>query len=377
MGGPLANVLIAFACAHSHIGSMQIVVDQWTHPLVALGHKVTVATSRCRSDEAIHEEVSGNTPVRIPAWNFLEKRVGLPFPVWSPSAIWPLADLIRRANAVHVYDAFFSWSVLATSLVKRHRRPHFVTQHVRVVKHHKMVIGLAQKLVYSSPGRTVWRQAEMTTAYNLIVPDFLRSHGVPAGKISLAYNGIKTKYYRPGTTEAARLTRQWYGLLLDTPIVPSVGRLVPKKGFHKLLDARSPEYKVMHAGPGAIPHEAPDRVRFLGPGPLNRIELRDLYQASNIFALPALGEMLTLVMREAMACELQYGFDPFNIALVDPEPEVLRSAFLQILRSRPHKVRCMEVYSRWISEMRFEWWENTFCTCRSTLTGSTPQKVLT
>lgn len=114
----------------------------------------------------------------------------------------------------------------------------------------------------------------------------------------------------------------------------SVGRLAPKKGFHKLLDARSPEYEVVHAGLGAIPHEAPDGVRFLGP--LNRTELRDLYQASNIFAFPALGEMLTLVMQEAMACGLQYGFDPFSIALVDPEPEVLRSAFLQILSDPDH-----------------------------------------
>jgi D-inositol-3-phosphate glycosyltransferase len=384
VGGPLANVLIVSAYAHPHIGGVEVVVDQQARTLVALGHEVTVVTSRCRSAKATQEEVSGYTVIRIPAWNVLEERIGVPFPIWSPSAVWRLANLIRRADVVHVHDAFYGSSFLAASLARRYRRPLFVTQHVGVVEHDKMVVRLAQKLVYSSAGRVVWRQAEMITAYNMIVDEFLRSRGVPAGKISLTYNGINTKYFRPGTPEAARFTRQRYDLPLDVPIVLSVGRLVPKKGFQKLVDARSPEYQVVHVGPGTIPQQVPDGVRFLGP--LNRSELRDLYQASDIFAFPAVGEMLTLVMQEAMACGLPvvataqeayswYGLDPFGIALVDAEPEVLRRAFLQILGD-PDRMRYMQVYSRRIAEERFDWWKNSMLhASQYTPVDRTPQQV--
>jgi glycosyltransferase involved in cell wall biosynthesis len=386
VGGPLANVLIVSAYTHPHIGGVEVVVDQQARTLVALGHKVTVATSRCRPNEATQEETAGYTVVRIPAWNLLEERIGVPFPMWSPSAIWRLADLVRRADVVHVHDAYYGSSVLAASLARRYNRPLFVTQHVGVVEHDKMVVRLAQKLVYSTAGRVVWRRAEMITAYNMIVEEFLRNQGVPAGKISVTYNGINTQFFRPGTFEAARFTRQRYGLPLDMPIVLSVGRLVPKKGFQKLIEARSPAYEVVHVGPGTIPHEVPDGVRFLGP--LNRTELRDIYQASDIFAFPAVGEMLTLVMQEAMACGLpvvataheaysRYDLDPIGIALVDPEPEVLRTAFLQILAD-PDRMRYMQGYSRWLAEERFDWWKNSMLNASQyTSADSTAQQVVT
>ncbi len=385
MGGPLTSVLIVSVYAHPHIGGIEVVVEQQARTLSAIGHKVTVVTSRCDANEATHEEVDGYTVVRIPAWNFLEERIGVPFPIWSPNAVWRLGNLIRGADVVHVHDVYYGSSVLAASLARYYHRPLFVTQHVGVVEHDKMLVKLAQKLVYSSAGKAVWRRAEMITVYNLIVEEFLRSHGVSAGKISLTYNGINTRYFCPGTSQAARLTRRRYGLPPDMPIVLSVGRLVPKKGFQKLVDARSPEYEVVHVGPGAIPHQIPDGVRFLGP--LNRRELRDLYQASDIFAFPAVGEMLTLAMQEAMACGLpvvataqeaysRYDLDPFGIALVDPEPEVLRCAFLQILGD-PVRMQYMQAYSRWIAEERFDWWKNSMLNVSQyTAVPSTPQPIL-
>lgn len=382
MGGPLENVLIVSAYANPHIGGVEVVVDQQARTLVASGHKVTVATSLCGADEATPEEVDGYSVVRMPAWNFLERRAGVPFPIWSPSAIWRLAKLIRWADVVYVHDAYYGSSVLAAFLASRHHRPLFVTQHVGVVEHDKMVVRLAQKLIYKSAGRVVWRKAKMITAYNLIVEKFLRGHGVPAEKIRLTYNGIDTTFFCPGTPEAARLTRERYGLPLDAPIVLSVGRLVPKKGFHNLVEARGPEYEVVLVGPGAIPSHIPAGVRFLGP--LGRGELRDLYQACDIFAFPAVGEMLTLVMQEAMACGLptvatadeayfRYDLDPDGLALVDPEPEVLRSAFLEILAD-PGRLRYMRAYSRMLAQERFDWWMNSVLPApESENAGDTPQ----
>jgi glycosyltransferase involved in cell wall biosynthesis len=342
---PAARVLIVSAYADPHLGGVEVVVGQQARTLVALGHEVTVVTSRCGAGGAGREEVDGYTVVRIPAWNGLEERKGVPFPIWSPSALWRLAGLIHRAEVVHVHDAHYGLSVLAAALARR-RRPLFITQHIGMVEHDTVLVRLMQRLVYSWVGRSVWRWAEKVTVYNPIVEGFLRGHGVPADNIRLAYNGIDTREFHPGDVAATRMTRARYGIAPDVPVVLFVGRVV--------------------AGPGRIPPEVPAGVRFLGP--LGRAELRDLYQASDIFAFPAVGEMLTLAMQEAMACGLpvvaaaeegysRYGLDPVGLTLIPPEPEAMRSAFLQILAD-PQRNAYMSAYSRSLAEERFEWQRN-------------------
>jgi glycosyltransferase involved in cell wall biosynthesis len=364
--GALPRVLIVSAYADPHVGGVEVVVGQQARTLAALGHDVTVVTSRCGVGGATREQVGGYTVIRIPAWNGLEHRWGVPFPLWSPSAIWRLARLTGEADVVHVHDVYYGSSVLAAGLARRRRRPLFITQHVGIVEHDKAVVKLVQKAVYSSVGRLLWRWATAITAYNPLVEGFLSDHGVPAQKVRLAYNGIDTRHFCPGDRAAVRATRARYGLAPEVPVILFVGRLAPKKGFHKLLEARGPEYEVVIAGPGRIPDHIPAGVRFLGP--VDRDQLRDLYQASDIFAFPADGEMLTLVMQEAMACGLpvvataadaysRYDLDPSGVALVPAEPEVLRSTFLDLL-GEPDRLSYMRAYSRRLAEERFDWHSN-------------------
>jgi glycosyltransferase involved in cell wall biosynthesis len=307
----------------------------------------------------------------MPAWNVLEERIAVPFPVWGVAALWRLAALIRRCDVVHVHDVYYGSSILAALLARRYHRPLFITQHVGIVEHDKAYVKLVQHLVYSSAGRALWRWSEMITIYNRIVEQFLHNHGVSAGKIALTYNGIDTEHFRPGAPEQVLAIRKRYGLSPDVPLILSVCRLVPKKGFQTLVDARGPEYEIVHAGPGVTPGDIPG-VRFLGP--INREELRDLYQACDIFAFPAVGEMLTLVMQEAMACGLpvvaaadeaysRYGLDPAGIALVNADPESFRSAFLRILGDANSR-HYMQTYSRWLAEERFDWSKNTVSMAR-------------
>jgi glycosyltransferase involved in cell wall biosynthesis/O-antigen/teichoic acid export membrane protein len=360
------RVLIVSAYADPHVGGVEVVVGQQARTLAALGHDVTVVTSRCGADTAAREQADGYTVIRIPAWNGLEHRWGVPFPVWSPSAIWRLARLVGSADVVHVHDVYYGSSMLAASLARWRRRPLFVSQNVGIVEHDKAIVTFVQKAVYSSAGRLLWRWATTITAYNPIVENFLTGYGVPAEKIRLVYNGIDTRHFCPGDREAIRATRTRYGLAAEVPVILFVGRLVPKKGFQKLVEARSTEYEVVIAGPGRIPDQIPAGVRFLGP--VNRDELRDLYQASDIFVFPAVGEMLTLVMQEAMACGLpvvatadegysRYDLDPSGVVLVEPEPEVLRSTFLGLLGA-PGRMSYMRAYSRRLAEERFDWQSN-------------------
>jgi D-inositol-3-phosphate glycosyltransferase len=359
------RVLIVSAYAEPHPGGVEVVVGQQAGTLAALGYEVTVVTSRCGADRGAPEGADGYTVVRVPAWNGLEDRRGVPVPVWSPSAVWQVFRLVRNADVVHVHDAYHWSSFLAAALTRVRRRPLFLTQHVAIVDH-MAVVTLVQKLIYSSVGRLLWRWAVTVTVYNPIVAEFLAEYGVPGSKINLTFNGVDTSEFRPGQPGEVPLIRAKYGLKPELPVVLFVGRLVPKKGFHKLLEARSPSYQIVLAGPGKIPDQIPAGVTFLGP--VSRQELKSLYQASDIFAFPAVGEMLTLAMQEAMSCGLpvvatdheayaRYELDSSGVALVPPEPEILRSTFLAIIGDPARRER-MGNYSRRLAVGRFDWLAN-------------------
>lgn len=361
------RALIVSAYAEPHLGGVEVVVGQQARTLAALGRAVTVISSRCHAGAAKEERLDGFAIIRVPAWNKLEHLQGVPLPIWSPSAAWKLARLIWSTDVVHVHDVYHWSSIYAAGVAKLMRRPLFLTQHVAIVDHDRAIVKVVQKVLYSSAARLVWSWAETITVYNPIVEEFIAGHNVLRSKIRLSYNGVDTAVFRPGDPPTAAATRTKYGLRPNVPIVLFVGRLVPKKGVDKLIDAADPEYQVVLAGPGKIPDSVPAGVTFLGP--ISRKELLALYQASDIFALPAVSEMLTLAMQEAMSCGLpvvttddeaydRYGFDPAGIALVSPDADSLRLAFLKILADEPR--RCyMQAYSRRLAEERFDWHKNS------------------
>jgi glycosyltransferase involved in cell wall biosynthesis len=277
-----------------------------------------------------------------------------------------LARLIRGADVVHVHDVLYLPSLLGIVVARLRRVPLFLTQHVAAVAHDRGAVMAVQRLVCRTAGRLSWRWATQITAYNPIVEAFLIGHGVPAAKIRLGYNGIDTSQFLPGDERTRRETRDRYGLPADLPLVLFVGRLVPKKGFDTLVAAADPRYHIVLVGSGKIPRLRPEGVTFLGP--VDRGDVPELYQACDIFAFPAEGEMLTLTMQEAMACGLpvvttaepayeRYAFDPQGIAFVAPDPEPLRRCLIDLVQDRERRA-LMARYSRSVAEERFDWQVN-------------------
>jgi D-inositol-3-phosphate glycosyltransferase len=109
---PGTRVLIVSAYAPPHLGGVEVIVAQQAQTLAALGLRVTVVTSRCGGG-ARRERRDGYDIVRVSAWNVLERRLSVPFPLWSPAALLTIAGLAAKADIVHVHDAYHASSVLA------------------------------------------------------------------------------------------------------------------------------------------------------------------------------------------------------------------------------------------------------------------------
>ncbi|MHB1246447.1 MAG: glycosyltransferase [Sulfuriferula sp.] len=154
------------------------------------------------------------------------------------------------------------------------------------------------------------------------VSDSLRQHavslGIAADKIRVVGNGVDSdKFHRVDRSEA----RMRLGLGADTPVLISVGGLVERKGFHRVIDrlpelkARFPKLVYLIVGGASAEGDLraeleqqvatlglQDAVRFLGIMPA--ASLKWPLSAADVFVLSTRNEGWANVFLEAMACGL-------------------------------------------------------------------------
>jgi len=170
--------------------------------------------------------------------------------------------------------------------------------------------------------RSLVRSALVRARRVFAVADALKrvavSLGIPERKVLVVGNGVDTSVFRPVDRGEARRA---LGLPPDAPVLVTVGGLVERKGFHRVIEqlpplrARFPgvQYLIV-GGPSPEGDFSPrlreqvaalglgDSVRFLGalaPG-----ELVGPLSAADVFVLATSNEGWANVLLEAMACGL-------------------------------------------------------------------------
>jgi len=144
------------------------------------------------------------------------------------------------------------------------------------------------------------------------------SLGADGGKIQVVGNGVDTRKFYPILKKDARAR---LGIPVDAQVLISVGALVERKGFHRVIEVlpdlrkRYPNLKYIAVG-GSSPEgdwterlkqevrekDLEDVVMFLGPQPPD--ELNIPLSASDVFVLATSNEGWANVLLEAMACGL-------------------------------------------------------------------------
>jgi glycosyltransferase involved in cell wall biosynthesis len=349
-----------------HIGGLGLVVQKQAQSLVENGYQVVVLTSQYGRVRDVDRGAAGIHIIGVPCSHILEKVLNIPFPLFSVSLIWRAWRLVRRAEVVHIHDVFYLSSWVAGAFAVFLRKPMLVTQHVAMVDHSSGLVMLVQRLVYATLGRWLFSGAYKVVVYNQNVQSFLRSMGVPEGQILFLSNGIDTAAFRPATQEERAAIRQRFGLPQGRSLVLFVGRLVEKKGYHVLLAARDPAYDLVFVGPGPIPKDGRiESVHWMGP--LGQDQTAELFRACDLFAFPAVGEIFTLVMQEAMASGLPVVTtdDPAYcgsivsrcITVSRRDAESFREAIARIL-SDPAVLSRLSAESRDVAVRSFDWRKN-------------------
>jgi glycosyltransferase involved in cell wall biosynthesis len=356
------NVAIFVHYLPPHVGGIEVVAENQAKSLAAAGEKVTVITSACAAEPGLSG--SANYAVRrIRAWNYFEERWGAVFPVYAPSLIWHGYRAVRRADVVHVHDAFYLTSLVAAAWARVLRKPLILTQHIDIVPHPNPVVRLVQRLVYSTTGRFVLRSSRRIIVLNARVAEFLLGKGADGSVITFLSNGLDGAEFSPGNQDQKAELRRRYDLPAEKLLGLFVGRFVPKKGFETLLRlAPIPGFELVFAGGQAPDGHARADQHFLGV--VDRASMPDIYRLCDIFVLPSEGEGFPVTAQEAMSCGLPviitddpayepYQLDPAFVRLVRPSARAIGAA-LRATVTDPGARQAMAAYSRQYALRNFE-----------------------
>jgi len=301
-------------------------------------------------------------------------------PMSKGSMIWPrvLARQIRalRPDVVHTHSGVWYKGSLAARLAGVPLVVH--TEHGRQSPDPwlaRWVDGLAS------------RRTDVVVAVSGSVAEQLRARVVRGGcRVEVVENGVDTDVHAP-VADTGRVRRE-LGIAADVPILGSIGRLEPIKGYdvmirafarlHALWPSPVPPVLVL-AGEGsersnleelAAALGIREHVRFLGW----RDDIRDLHSAFTVFTMSSRSEGTSVSLLEAMSAGLcpvvtAVGGNPAVLGdslrhrLVPPEdPEALARAWLDALLdgagreadSRAARARVVESYGLDRTVARYE-----------------------
>ena len=286
-----------------HRGGVEIVAETLARRLVRRNPDIELTWLASGPRGAAMED--GVRRVAVPAWNVTERRLGFPYPLWSPAALVRLDRLVRQSDVVHLHDSLYMGNAAACVAARRHGTPVVVTQHVGPVPYSNPVLRVLLGLANRTIGRMVLGGCDQAVFVSPRVLHYF-AHLVRFRRPPMYLpNGVDFGPFFPMEDDQRQALRAQMGFDRRT-VRLFVGRFVEKKGLPLLreLAARRPDdvWVFVGWGPDDPARWGLPNVRAVGGLPHEA--LGDYYRAADLLVLPSVGEGFPLVVQEAMACGL-------------------------------------------------------------------------
>ncbi len=291
-----------------HIGGIETISFEQAVRLAGLGHRVTVVSSRTRAEP--REEMREGVRIRrVGGLNLLETRLGVPYPLFSPSLLQVLAEEIRRSDVCIIHGFAFQSSLAAAWLCRRFGVPYILIQHNTFIHYRNPLLNCIQRANDLLVGRYTLGGAAHVFAVSEQTREYIAS--LVGRQVQVLHNAVdEARFYPDG---GPKIARRELGLPEDKFVVLTVRRLYFKNAIDTLLQVAR-EYKnngrlyfvIVGTGPDRIAAENFIRQNHLDNCVLaGQVPLEDLpkyYRAANLFVLPSrTGEGLPITVLEAMA----------------------------------------------------------------------------
>lgn len=296
------RILFLSHYAVPHIGGIEVVVDALSRELGSRGHEVRQIAAGAGGPGEV--AAGGAEVIRVPALNSAERRMGIPYPVFSPTLVGALRRELEVADVIHAHGYLYMPCALGLRMARRRSGgpARVLTEHVGHVPYESRVLDGVESGAVAAIGRGTVRAAEAVIVLNERVEAEVRALG-PRGPVRTIHNGVDLGHYRPPEGDERAQLRGELGWD-ERPRVLFAGRLVPKKGLGLALEAAASAagaFQLVVAGAGSPPADVGDALVL---GEVEPERLARLYRAADALLLPSVGEGFPLTAQEAMASGL-------------------------------------------------------------------------
>lgn len=290
----LYDVLQVSAFFPEHGGGIEVVAGR----LATAWHNSGMRVIWCAGQQPTSQPLSHDGVTRLPAsyWDPLERRIGLPLPVWYLSAVSAMWRAMRQSRVVQLHDVLYTPCMLAMLFAWLQGKPVVLTQHIGELPIRNFIARIAVSAANRTLGRWMLTRADQVVFIASPVLSyfygFTRFRRAPL----LIPNGVDHEMFRP----EPRAENQKGALSFLF-----VGRFVEKKGIHLLKSSlHIPGTHWAFAGKGPLDPATwpnlPSSVRLAGQ--VTAHQLAELYRQADLLVLPSVGEGFPLVVQEALAC---------------------------------------------------------------------------
>jgi glycosyltransferase involved in cell wall biosynthesis len=278
----------------AHRGGIELVAAEIATHLAAT-HRARIAWHASDCDPP--PSIPGVEAVPARSCNAVERRIGVPYPIWSAGALWRVGQAARAADVVHLHDCLYLPNLLTYAAARLAGRPVIVTQHIGMIPYRSPLLRALLTMAYRILGRIVLGGASqvvfVSDSVRRYFSGFVRFKAPPL----LVANGVDTSVFHPLDEETRAALRLQLGVEGDT-VAALVGRFVEKKGIPALPTRGTAARGAMDVwlGPLWTREIAAERrgvSRSLGRRPRSRTRRRPP-------VLPSVGEAFP--SQEAMAC---------------------------------------------------------------------------
>lgn len=318
------NILMATHYFASHKGGIEIVAGRLYDQLTALGQRVVWIASD--ASLAPNGEENGR-PVEIGAWNVIEQRLGVPFPIPRPDGLKKIWKEVESTDVVFIHDCLYLTNIFTFLFARLKNVPVVIIQHIGLVSYSNFILRALMRIANLVISRPMLRQADQVVFISETTKKYFEGVSFKRPVLTI-FNGVDSNTFRPcqgGETKAS--LRRSFGLPCDSPMALFVGRFVEKKGLAVLKHAVSlaPGLTWVFAGWGPLDPRQWKASNVHVFDDLYGERLAELYRSADVFVLPSTGEGFPLVVQEALASGLPVVCGS-ETAVADPEATSLVSA---------------------------------------------------
>lgn len=286
----------------NHRGGVEIVAGKLAEYLLKIGEiKITWLASNVDEPPS---DIDSLQCLPMSAFNGIEEKLQLPYPVWSFSALLTLWKQVQQTDIIHIHDYLYMSNLAAFIFAKLQKKPLIITQHIGFIPYDNPVFRILLSFLNSTLGCWVLRYSDRAIFISDVVQKYFSDKTTFRRPALLLPNGVDTNIFMPTDEATRKQYRQELNLPLDKPVFLFVGRFVEKKGLLILqqLAQNFPNIHWLFAGWGALDPTAWQLPNVTILHNLREAQLTPIYQAADLLILPSKGEGFPLVVQEAMTC---------------------------------------------------------------------------